>query len=95
MGDKACAPAGDVLDIIGLNYASSRYDEDAKKYPERMMVGSETMVADLPYNWSRVKKYRNLSGISFGRHGIIWEKPALEIGRIIPTKVFLCWLVRG
>lgn len=61
-GDKACAPAGDVLDIIGLNYASSRYDEDAKKYPERMMVGSETMVADLPYNWSRVKKYPQLVG---------------------------------
>ena len=33
-----------------------------KKYPERMMVGSETMVADLPYNWSRVKKYPQLVG---------------------------------
>ncbi len=26
------------------------------------MVGSETMVADLPYNWSRVKKYPQLVG---------------------------------
>lgn len=26
------------------------------------MVGSETMVADLPYNWERVKKYPQLLG---------------------------------
>ena len=56
---KEIAPA---LDIIGLNYASSRYDIDAKKYPDRMMVGSETMAGDLPYNWARVKKYPQLIG---------------------------------
>lgn len=50
------------VDIVGLNYASSRYDIDAVKYPERLMVGSETMVADLPYNWERVKKYKQLIG---------------------------------
>ncbi len=50
------------LDIVGLNYASSRYDRDVKKYPDRMMVGSETMVADLPYNWERVKKYKQIIG---------------------------------
>ncbi len=61
-GDKACKGAADHLDIIGLNYASSRYDEDVKKYPDRLMVGSETMVADLPYNWERVKKYPQLIG---------------------------------
>lgn len=56
---KDIAPS---LDIVGLNYASSRYDRDAQKYPERLMVGSETMVADLPYNWERVKKYKQLIG---------------------------------
>ena len=61
-GDKASRGAAENLDIIGLNYASSRYDADAAKYPERMMVGSETMVADLPYNWERVKKYPQLVG---------------------------------
>lgn len=61
-GDKACLGAANALDIIGLNYASSRYDYDATKYPERMMIGSETMVADLPYNWRRVKKYPQLVG---------------------------------
>ena len=61
-GDKACLGAANSLDVLGLNYASSRYDEDVKKYPDRLMVGSETMVADLPYNWERVKKYPQLLG---------------------------------
>lgn len=53
------APA---LDIVGLNYASSRYDIDSAKYPNRLMVGSETMSADLPYNWARVEKYPQIIG---------------------------------
>lgn len=61
-GDKACLGAANGLDVLGLNYASSRYDEDAAKYPDRMMVGSETMVADLPYNWEQVKKYPQVVG---------------------------------
>ena len=61
-GDRATSSAAPALDIIGLNYASSRYDYDALKYPERMMVGSETLVSDLPYNWERVKKYPQLVG---------------------------------
>lgn len=56
---SAIAPS---LDIVGLNYASSRYDIDAAKYPERMMVGTETFSADLPYNWERVKRHRQLIG---------------------------------
>lgn len=61
-GDKACFGAAQGLDILGLNYASSRYDPDAAKYPDRLMVGAETMAADLPYNWERVKKYSQLLG---------------------------------
>ena len=61
-GDKACRGAAEALDVLGLNYASSRYDADVKRYPERLMVGSETMVGDLPYNWERVKKYPQLIG---------------------------------
>ena len=61
-GDKASKGAADGLDVLGLNYAASRYDEDVKKYPNRLMVGSETMVADLPYNWERVKKYPQVLG---------------------------------
>lgn len=61
-GDKATRGAAEKLDIVGLNYAASRYEPDVKKYPNRMMVGSETMVSDLPYNWERVKKYKAIVG---------------------------------
>ena len=61
-GDRACRGAAEALDIIGLNYASSRYEADAKQYPDRIMVGSETMAADLPYNWERVKRLPQVIG---------------------------------
>ncbi|MCM1412313.1 MAG: DUF4982 domain-containing protein [Lachnospiraceae bacterium] len=61
-GDKACRGAADGLDVLGLNYAASRYDADAQNYPDRLMVGSETMAADLPYNWERVKKHPQVLG---------------------------------
>lgn len=61
-GDKATRGAAEKLDIVGLNYAASRYEPDTKKYPERMMVGSETMVGDLPYNWEQVKKHKAVVG---------------------------------
>jgi len=60
-GDKALEGACS-LDIIGLNYASSQYDYQAEHHPKRMLVGSETMAADLPYNWARVQKYTQLIG---------------------------------
>ena len=81
-GDKACLGAANSLDVLGLNYASSRYDEDVKKYPDRLMVGSETMVADLPYNWERVQKYPQLLGDFVWS---AWGKPVLATGLTIPT----------
>ncbi len=60
--EKAVSDIAPSLDIVGLNYASSRYDPDAEKYPDRLMLGTETMAADLPYNWERVKRYPQLIG---------------------------------
>lgn len=60
-GARACEGA-DSLDILGLNYASSQYDYQTAHFPKRLLVGSETMVADLPYNWNRVMKYPQLIG---------------------------------
>ncbi|SDZ57569.1 Glycosyl hydrolases family 2 [Evansella caseinilytica] len=61
-GDAAIREAAERLDILGLNYGSSRYDKDIVNYPNRMMVGSETLVSELPYNWERVRKYKALIG---------------------------------
>ena len=31
----------DAIDVVGYNYTESRYDQDHKKYPERVLYGSE------------------------------------------------------
>ena len=62
LAERLTAIFAPAVDIVGLNYASSRYDRDAEKYPDRMMIGTETMVKDLPYNWVRVQKYPQLIG---------------------------------
>lgn len=61
-GDTAIREAAQKLDILGLNYSSSRYDKDTIKYPDRMVAGSENLISDLPYNWERVEKYKALIG---------------------------------
>lgn len=60
--ERVALKVADNIDVIGLNYGSSRYEIDGKKYPERMMLGTETMVKDLPYNWSKVKDIPGLIG---------------------------------
>lgn len=55
----AISPA---IDIMGLNYASSRYDIDIARQPDRLLLGTETMAGDLYYNWERVKKHPALLG---------------------------------
>ena len=62
LAEKLTADFAPSVDILGLNYAASRYDRDVEKYPERMMMGTETMVKDLPYNWERVKKHPQIIG---------------------------------
>lgn len=61
-GDKATKTVAEKLDITGLNYAASRYDSDTKKYPDRVMLGTETIISELPYNWRCVKKHKAVIG---------------------------------
>ncbi len=39
------------MDIIGYNYMTARYQMDAKAYPDRLMVGSETYPKQIAENW--------------------------------------------
>ena len=50
--EKACAP----LDVAGYNYMAARYEPDSLKYPNRVMVGSETNPPDIARNWALVEK---------------------------------------
>ena len=62
LAERVTGDIAPALDVLGYNYASSRYDIDAAKHPERLTVGSETMAGDLAYNWARVQQYPQLIG---------------------------------
>ncbi|MSC84883.1 glycoside hydrolase family 2 protein [Eubacterium sp. am_0171] len=43
-------------DIIGYNYMTARYEMDGEKYPNRVIVGSETYPPEIARNWALVEK---------------------------------------
>lgn len=60
--DRALAGISNELDILGLNYGQRRYDKELRLHPERLLLGTETYIDDLPYNWVRVKENPALLG---------------------------------
>ncbi len=60
--EKAIKHACDPLDIVGYNYGSGRYKVDTKKYPDRLIVGSETFRPRIAKNWAMVESIPNLIG---------------------------------
>lgn len=45
-----------VLDVSGYNYGINRYKKDLKKYPDRVILGSETFCSDAYRFWELAKK---------------------------------------
>ena len=43
------------MDIAGYNYGNWRYKHDAKKYPDRLILGSETLIGDAYDFWETAK----------------------------------------
>ena len=60
--DAVADPACKILDIPGYNYGQMRYDLDAQKNPDRIIVGSETMPYDIADNWAKVESNPRLVG---------------------------------
>ena len=50
------------LDVVGFNYADSRYRSDADRYPHRIIVGSETFPAHIDVMWSLVEELQHVIG---------------------------------
>lgn len=50
--ELACA----ATDIAGYNYMTGRYEMDGERYPNRIIVGSETYPPDIARNWGIVEK---------------------------------------
>ena len=56
--EMACAP----LDVAGYNYMTARYEPDTERYPNRVMVGSETYPPEIARNWAIVEKLPSVIG---------------------------------
>lgn len=50
------------MDLLGYNYMTARYEGDAERYPNRVMVGSETYPPQITRNWPLVERLPNLIG---------------------------------
>lgn len=50
------------MDIAGYNYGIKRYQHDLKKYPERLILGSETFCDDAYTFWEMAKKNPRIVG---------------------------------
>lgn len=56
--ERACAG----VDIAGYNYMTARYEMDGEKYPNRVIVGSETDPPEIARNWNLVEKLDHVIG---------------------------------
>ncbi|SDQ30935.1 glycoside hydrolase family 2 TIM barrel-domain containing protein [Microbacterium sp. cf332] len=51
-----------VLDVVGFNYADSRYRQDALDHPNRIIVGSETFPERIDVMWGLVRELSHVIG---------------------------------
>lgn len=51
-----------ILDAVGYNYATSRYEKEQSISPNRIVIGTETFPAALDENWELVKKHGCILG---------------------------------
>jgi beta-galactosidase len=49
------AESHSIVDVAGLNYAAARYLPDAERFPNRIMLGTETNPRDIDRNWQLVR----------------------------------------
>ncbi len=50
------------MDIAGYNYGAWRYKHDSRKYPNRLILGSETLVGDAYSFWETAKRIPQVVG---------------------------------
>lgn len=60
--DRKTRDAYAKMDIAGYNYGINRYKKDVKKYPDRIILGSETFCADAYKFWEFAKTHPALIG---------------------------------
>ncbi len=50
------------MDVAGYNYGINRYVKDCKKYPDRLILGSETFIGDAYRFWEIAKSHPQVIG---------------------------------
>lgn len=61
-GQRRLAESSAAVDVLGLNYAETRYQWDLERFPHRVVVGSETFPAFIGRLWPLVEKYSHVIG---------------------------------
>lgn len=51
-----------MLDVVGFNYAESRYELDSELFPHRVIVGSETFPSRIEKMWELVERLDHVIG---------------------------------
>lgn len=49
-------PFVDMLDVVGYNYMDDLYEADGKRYPERVILGTESFPMQIDRVWDKVQK---------------------------------------
>lgn len=62
MVTESTEESASVLDVVGFNYADSRYELDAELFPHRVIVGSETFPEKIDVMWSLVERLPHVIG---------------------------------
>ncbi|TCD54102.1 glycoside hydrolase family 2 protein [Alloscardovia theropitheci] len=52
----------DYMDVAGFNYAQGRYELDRTRFPQRVIVGSETYPSQIDDLWEKVENYSHVIG---------------------------------
>lgn len=60
--DKASRDAFAEVDVAGYNYGLARYRRDVRAYPDRVILGSETLPGDVPRAWKLVNEHPSVIG---------------------------------
>ena len=50
------------MDVAGYNYGNWRYRKDCRKYPDRLILGSETLIGDARSFWELAKTHPRIIG---------------------------------
>lgn len=60
--DKVTRDTFPAVDVAGYNYAWGRYAGDAKRHPDRVVLGTESMPGDIPRIWELATRLPNVIG---------------------------------